>query len=331
MSWQATAWAQAKKTGSPAKKALLLVLANYADEEGVCWPAQKTLAASTEQSVDSVQRQSRQLQAIGIVRTACRWPRERGKWPAFLYVLAMENKATEPQLAARSNRTRPGRTQPDDRAAPSPTTGPQALRHEPSLELPIEPSSPPLPPAKQAEGRWADRGSYQNHALNGEVLPPETEISFIEFWNATNRQGQVGPASGLWKKLSIEDRRAIKRFLMERGTINTGNTWTMKWLELRAWEQPMPMSEWDSAKDALNKYVSNQPSNQPDAKRDQARAQRSLLHLLTQRFGALNVSVALMPATMMPCGLWMTGRRPAWALASASTSTIYRRQPNDDA
>jgi hypothetical protein len=52
MSWQATAWAEKQVTGSPARKVLLLVLANYADEDGICWPSQETLAKGTEQSLD---------------------------------------------------------------------------------------------------------------------------------------------------------------------------------------------------------------------------------------------------------------------------------------
>ena len=61
MSWQATAWTERQTTGSPSRKALLLVMANYADQDGFCWPSQETLAAGAEISLDTVQRQSKKL------------------------------------------------------------------------------------------------------------------------------------------------------------------------------------------------------------------------------------------------------------------------------
>jgi hypothetical protein len=158
MSWQATAWAEKQTTGRSARKALLLVLANYADEFGMCWPSQKTLAISTEQSVDSVQRQSRRLCEAGLLRLACRWPRPKNAWPSMVYFLAMQ-AVTEPQNAARdpSRKMRPAEPQnaardPSRKMRPAEpqalrSTGPQALRlggpqvmrHEPSLNSQIKP------------------------------------------------------------------------------------------------------------------------------------------------------------------------------------------------
>lgn len=133
MSWQATAWAEKQKTGSPARKVLLLVLANYADENGLCWPSQATLAEGTEQSIDTVQRQLRKLEADGHILREKRL-RAGGQWPGHLYLL---NMATEPQFAVRSKPKRAvdnAATEPQalrpGRAATRPVTGPQALRHE---------------------------------------------------------------------------------------------------------------------------------------------------------------------------------------------------------
>ncbi|WP_371423290.1 helix-turn-helix domain-containing protein [Tardiphaga sp.] len=101
MSWQATAWAERQITGSPARKVLLLVLANYADEDGVCWPSQETLSRGTEQSVDTVQRQLRKLEHMKILAIATR-PQGRGRWPGRTYKLNMSvAENTEPQTAAR--------------------------------------------------------------------------------------------------------------------------------------------------------------------------------------------------------------------------------------
>jgi hypothetical protein len=115
MRWQATAWAEKQKTGSPARKVLLLVLANYADATGRCRPSQATLAEGTEQSIDTVQRQLRKLEADGHIRREKR-VRAGGHWPGHRYILNMH---TEPQIAARSK---------SDLAMDSAATGPQRAR-----------------------------------------------------------------------------------------------------------------------------------------------------------------------------------------------------------
>jgi hypothetical protein len=143
MSWQATAWAELQTTGSPSRKVLLLILANYADEFGICWPSQETLSKGTEQSLDTIQRQLRRLEDSGLISIAVR-PQGRGRWPSRTYRLNMPApEITEPQTAARSDESgtepQPARdhaaTSTDHRAATSPVTEPQALRHEPSIEL----------------------------------------------------------------------------------------------------------------------------------------------------------------------------------------------------
>lgn len=72
MSFQAMAWAASQTTGAPARKALLMAIANYADEKGVCWPSRETLADDSEQSVDSVDRHLRELEASGFIKRSKR-------------------------------------------------------------------------------------------------------------------------------------------------------------------------------------------------------------------------------------------------------------------
>jgi hypothetical protein len=95
MSWQATAWAEKQKTGAPARKVLLMILANYADENGLCWPSQARLADGTEQSIDTVQRHLRKLAADGHIKI---WKRARfgGRWPGHNYQLAMPSRNLRP-------------------------------------------------------------------------------------------------------------------------------------------------------------------------------------------------------------------------------------------
>src|SRR6266704_3262596 len=88
MSWQATAWSMRQTTGAARRKVLLLALANYADENGVCWPSQTTLARDTEQSVDTVQRQLDVLEQLKLL-TRERMPKRRGQWQGYRYTLCL--------------------------------------------------------------------------------------------------------------------------------------------------------------------------------------------------------------------------------------------------
>ena len=167
MSWQATAWAVKQKTGSASRKVLLLVLANYADEFGICWPSQEALKAETEMSEDTIQRQSKVLKLLGLVKIVRR-RRKDGTWPALLYQLNMENTASIPQNAAWSEATKAdandtmattstiphgAATIPHpaaDHAALTTATIPQSLRHKPSIEPPLRnPSTQPSPPKRR--------------------------------------------------------------------------------------------------------------------------------------------------------------------------------------
>jgi pyocin large subunit-like protein len=67
MSVQAISWALSVETGSPSAKLVLITIANYADEHGICWPSQELIARQTEQSIDSVQRRIRDLEKSGFL------------------------------------------------------------------------------------------------------------------------------------------------------------------------------------------------------------------------------------------------------------------------
>jgi DNA-binding transcriptional ArsR family regulator len=103
MSWQATSWALQQKVGQPARKLVLLALANYADEHGICWPSQGRLAEDVEMSLDTIQRHTKKLIAAGLL-TVTRPPKRRGQWQTFVYQLAIPQAAARPQNAARSKR-----------------------------------------------------------------------------------------------------------------------------------------------------------------------------------------------------------------------------------
>lgn len=73
MSVQAITWALALKTGSAAHKAVLLALANYANEDGESWHSQKRIGDDTELSRFTVMRSMAHLADHGVLRREKRY------------------------------------------------------------------------------------------------------------------------------------------------------------------------------------------------------------------------------------------------------------------
>ena len=72
MSVQAITWALDYAAGSVTEKVLLLVLANYANEFGVSWPSQKTLADQTALGERTVRRVLADMERRGVIRRIIR-------------------------------------------------------------------------------------------------------------------------------------------------------------------------------------------------------------------------------------------------------------------
>jgi len=84
----AMAWAKQVRAGGPGIKAVLLVLADYADEAWSCWPSQQRIAEETEQSLRTVRDQLARLEQMGLIARQARFPAQgRGRLPDR-YVLA---------------------------------------------------------------------------------------------------------------------------------------------------------------------------------------------------------------------------------------------------
>ena len=75
MSWQALSWAGKLTVGSPAAKSLLILLANFADEAGECYPTFEKLSEMSELSYRAVQDNIGKLEKLGLIaRTRKRNP-----------------------------------------------------------------------------------------------------------------------------------------------------------------------------------------------------------------------------------------------------------------
>jgi hypothetical protein len=94
MSVEAITWALKTDTGSSTSKAILLVLANYADIHGVCWPSFESIAKRAECSVSSVQRAVAAMEEKGLLQRT-RLRRQDGQLGAYRVTLAMPIGAVE--------------------------------------------------------------------------------------------------------------------------------------------------------------------------------------------------------------------------------------------
>ncbi|HUH57716.1 MAG TPA: helix-turn-helix domain-containing protein [Pseudomonadales bacterium] len=67
MSFQAMAWAVKKKVGNATGKAILLMLANYADDEGKCFPGQEKLASECECTSRTIREWLEKFEKMGLI------------------------------------------------------------------------------------------------------------------------------------------------------------------------------------------------------------------------------------------------------------------------
>jgi biotin operon repressor len=66
-------WAKRVTAGGQTRKAVLLLLADYADEKGRAWPSQGTLAETLEMSERTVRTAIKELVEAGIISRKARW------------------------------------------------------------------------------------------------------------------------------------------------------------------------------------------------------------------------------------------------------------------
>lgn len=155
MSWQATAWARTQKTGSPAAKVILLLLADLADENHSCFPGQDRLASDSEQSVKSVSRHLAALEEAGFIRRVPRYD-GRGKRTSDRFFLAVDGPKSLPDRLSGSP------SEPD----PLPDNQGGDYRTPVSEEQPEDQPDPVV-----------QVGGTSHRDARGDVAPPEKTIA----------------------------------------------------------------------------------------------------------------------------------------------------------
>ena len=97
MSVQAITWALDYAAGSVAEKVILLVLANYANEYGISWPSQKTLAGQTALGERTVRRVLADMEGRGVIRRIVRRRGNVSRQSDMILLSAFEGRKPAPR------------------------------------------------------------------------------------------------------------------------------------------------------------------------------------------------------------------------------------------
>lgn len=89
------AWAKRQQTGSQGAKSVLRAIADYADEDGCCWPSQRQISLDCEMSISSVARHLTSLEAAGFMAREVRL-RDNGSRSSDMIRLSMRAVIARP-------------------------------------------------------------------------------------------------------------------------------------------------------------------------------------------------------------------------------------------
>lgn len=110
--------ARAKKTrlgGDSTAKLLLIVLADYANAEGMAWPTVATMTEEVEKSERTIQTALRKLKRLKLIRRGNqKWTRNypKGQRPTVYEILPEKTKLAQHSKTARVQYTAPVETTP---------------------------------------------------------------------------------------------------------------------------------------------------------------------------------------------------------------------------
>ena len=139
MSGRVVGWAYDQVTGSSTTKAVLVKLADNANDEGECWPSLATMERQTEMSRSTLKAHLKKLEDIGLIMVERR--REGTSNLSNRYLLQVDRVGRETAHPGAGDGPGVGRE-----TAPN-------LQLEPSIE-PSEESPLTVPPVEQAVSIW---------------------------------------------------------------------------------------------------------------------------------------------------------------------------------
>lgn len=192
MSTQAVSLVKSRTFGSAATKAILFVLADYADSEWSSFASQRRIAAEAEVSERTVRRTLADLEASGIIRRERRHRKDGTRTSDRLLLVPDVIQSLPASLSASDDEGLPatvsattGQPRPSLPATVSEPTGQALAAHEPSVEPSEEPSVGTIAPSRKRDPIWDELVT-----LFGDPAPSTTGLygtvaKFLKERNAT--------------------------------------------------------------------------------------------------------------------------------------------------
>lgn len=206
-------------------------LTNYPSaNEGRCYAGQERLGAAVGKCARTARSSLKRLCQAGLLTSKRGGPGRTSSWMLCINakpIFGNTDAEAERQFSDQDRKQVAGLDRKQVADKPS---EPDPIEHKPS----------PQPPAAQAEMPQAVRlkEGEAERVLHGDVLGPEGEPTFEEFWKAIRHNpGPSGPALVAWRKLSADDRRSIGNQLGPYG-LDLEGTWACTWLVARRWTAP---------------------------------------------------------------------------------------------
>lgn len=236
MSITAMAWARRQRCGSGTQKAVLMVLADYANDDGRSYPRQKTLCEDTEFGERTIREALAALERQGKIRREERRRRD-GTRTSDTILLMMGQPAnaaaseedvdadTSKQAAASAGCERINRhVAPEQPAAAAGLT---------SFEPPEEPKDRSLPTSR----RRSEGG--KNGRIQGRS-DEEGAVAFLRLWPNPAARDSPTVIKREWAKLTSEERRLASEMASDWCTWATAGGLkvqsAMRYLRDRLWE-----------------------------------------------------------------------------------------------
>lgn len=141
MSVRAIQWALLAKTGSPTTKAVLLVLADTCNHEGICWPGQEYIAVRAEVSVRSVRNHLEVLESAGLLSRRKRGRKGGGRTSDEYFLNIPDEESNQAKVAGLNQQPVAGLNR-------------NAVADEPPVEPPTEQGSPDGDPSEWMHECW---------------------------------------------------------------------------------------------------------------------------------------------------------------------------------
>ena len=284
--YEAQVWARRQRLGGDvAAKIILMILADYADEWGTCFPGVDRIAEEAELSKSTVLRRLKALAEAGLV-TVERRANDRGHRTSNRYVLEIEvtvtaeqwnavvqrvvARVTEPLEEVQGVNVTPGsqappKCQPEREAKVSPGDTGTTSRTTSSTPYPLG-SNASAPASEQQQGSQAVLSLVVDSAPS--TAPTGPQIAFSEFWALYPRKTSKIAAERAWTKavkavdpavIIAAIPAAVAQWRREQRPLDKV-PYPATWLNNGSWEDEIPeapqqvASPWSTAPSAAEVY-----------------------------------------------------------------------------